>query len=78
MMVSTLVRLAAALSLLAPSFAQDRFFFENPEEEKTALSNIVEDEAPPPSGRKGKWLSPEYTLIYRNPLPIPQVKQPKQ
>ncbi|KAI9172636.1 Cupredoxin [Paramyrothecium foliicola] len=28
--------------------------------------------------RRKDWLSPEYTLLYRHPLPIPPVKQPKK
>lgn len=78
MRISALVQLTGALSLVTHSFAQDRFFLDIPEEEKNALSNIIEDDAPPPSQKKGKWVSPEYPLIYRNALPIPPVKQPKQ
>ena len=78
-MITTLARAAFALSLLSYSFAQDRFFSEIPTEEETALNNVVEDEAPPPSFNRGSgWESPVYNQIYASPLPIPPVKQPKK
>lgn len=78
-MISALARMALGLSMVTHTFAQDRYFSEIPAAEATALSQVVEDTPPPPSQRKGeKWISPEYTLIYKNPLPVPEVKQPKQ
>jgi len=47
-----------------------------PVEESIALANIVEDE-PTVTIMKEDWESPPYSLIYRNPLPIPPQKQPK-
>jgi hypothetical protein len=63
------------------SLAQTRFTKDIPAEEKEALQNIVEDE--PPSlatiqGDEDDWESPVYNDIYKNPLPIPPVKQPKK
>lgn len=79
-MLSQFAQVVFGLSMLTQSFAQDRFFSEIPQEETTALSQIVEDEPiPPPAFRGGSnWISPEYKQIYGNPLPIPPVKQPKQ
>ncbi|KAK2007728.1 bilirubin oxidase [Colletotrichum eremochloae] len=47
-----------------------------PEEEVTALAQIVEDNPEDIFTLAKDWLSPEYALIYRVALPIPPVKEP--
>ena len=58
-------------------FAQDDAPSNIPPEEAEALENIVEDDAGGVFKVLKDWESPEYNLIYRVPLPIPPVKQPK-
>jgi hypothetical protein len=80
-MVAGLARVALGLSLLTLCFGQNRFVKEIPAKEAEALKQIVEDEPPPLSALRGDeddWESPVYNEIYRNPLPIPPVKQPKK
>lgn len=48
-----------------------------PPEEAEALAQVVEDNPEDVMTIFKDWQSPEYPLIYRNPLPIPPVKQPK-
>lgn len=63
--------------------------YDIPPDEAEALAGIVEDAAPRVNltaravkretdliVKRKDNLSPEYPLIYRNPLPIPPVKQP--
>jgi bilirubin oxidase len=72
--------LAASLSLLISSATSqvDQFTSNIPPEEAAALAQIVEDgPADAPMLRKDST-SPEYSLIYKVPLPIPPVKQPKK
>ncbi|KAK1983292.1 multicopper oxidase [Colletotrichum cereale] len=47
-----------------------------PEEEVAALAQVVEDDPEDIITLAKDWLSPEYALIYRVPLPIPPVKEP--
>jgi hypothetical protein len=55
-----------------------RFFDDTPEEEKTALASIVEDDPADIVSIMAKdWESPEYPLLFREALPIPPAKQPK-
>ena len=44
--------------------------------EAAALKQIVEDVPEDIFTIAKDWLSPEYSLIYKVPLPIPPVKQP--
>jgi bilirubin oxidase len=77
-MLLKFVQVACGLSLFSFSLAQDRFFSENPIAEEEALSHIIEDKPGDLANKKKDWISPEYSLIYRQALPIPPVKQPKQ
>lgn len=79
-MVAGLSRVVLGLSLITVCLGQTRFVKEIPAAEKKVLEQIVEDEPPPPTALRGDdddWESPVYNQIYRNPLPIPPVKQPK-
>lgn len=81
-MFSKLASLAVASCLCVGGIAQQiqDLEYNIPAEEALDLSQIVEEEKPPliSAQRKGKDESPEFPLIYRMPLPIPPVKQPKQ
>jgi hypothetical protein len=77
-MLLKFVQVACGLSLFSFSLAQDRFFSETPIAEEEALSHIIEDKPGDLANKKKDWISPEYSLIYRQALPIPPVKQPKQ
>ncbi|RWA06493.1 hypothetical protein EKO27_g8612 [Xylaria grammica] len=77
-MFSKLASLAVASCLCAGTIAQRTLEYAIPPEEELALSQVVNDDEPAFSAAKGKEISPEFPLIFRNPLPIPPVKQPKQ
>jgi bilirubin oxidase len=77
-MFSKLASLALASCLCAGAIAQRTLEYDIPPEEALALSQLVDDDDPIFSIQKGKEISPEFPLIYRVPLPIPPVKQPKQ
>jgi hypothetical protein len=84
-MASRLFRVALGLSLLTKGICQvalnDRpaQFIDNiPDDEKMALASIVEDNPEDIMTIFKDWQSPEYPLIFRQALPIPPVKQPKQ
>ncbi|KAJ2976677.1 hypothetical protein NUW58_g8025 [Xylaria curta] len=76
-MFSKLASLALASCLYAGTIAQRTLEYEIPPEEAAALNSIVVDDDPIVTAKKGGE-SPPYPLIYRNPLPIPPIKQPKQ
>lgn len=84
-MLSKLARVAFGLFLLTRCVAQNatetpddpRYYSEIPEEEKAALASIIEDDPNDVMRIAKDWESPEYSLIYRTPLPIPPVKEPK-
>jgi len=78
-MFSKLTSLAAVASCLyAGGIARQVLESAIPPEEALRLSQIVEDEPPPPSSARKGQISPDFPLIFRQPLPIPPVKQPKQ
>ncbi|KAI0447314.1 Cupredoxin [Xylaria telfairii] len=77
-MLSKLASLAVASCLCAGAIAQRTLEYDIPPEEADALSKVIEDEEPTFFAAKGKQVSPVYPLIFRTPLPIPPVKQPKQ
>lgn len=68
--------LSLGLMLLKGSVAQRTFTYDIPPEESAALEAIIEDDPSDVFRLFKDWESPEYNLIYRNPLPIPPVKQP--
>lgn len=74
MLFHCIVALVAGLCL-SGSLAQDDLASNIPTEEADALENVVEDE-PNEFNLLKDWESPEYNLIFRVPLPIPQVKEP--
>ncbi|KAM0813349.1 putative Bilirubin oxidase [Seiridium cardinale] len=76
-MASKLSWLATASCLLTASLAQT-FDSNIPPEEAAALAQIVEDDPNDIFIVQKSDESPEYPLIYRVPLPIPPVKQPKK
>lgn len=66
----------ALLERLAVSQETQWVYYIPPEEEQ-ALASIVEDIPEDVVSIQAKeWLSPEYALIYKVPLPIPPIKQP--
>lgn len=75
-MLSKLNSLTLASCLLATSLGQ--LTSNIPPEEAAALAGIVEDDPGlgDAVGILKDWESPEYSLVYRNPLPIPPVKEP--
>lgn len=78
-MFSKLASLAVASCLFAGAIGQRTLEYDIPAEEALALSQVVDDDDLASSARKGGGdLSPEFPLIFRVPLPIPPIKQPKQ
>lgn len=75
-MLSKLAFLAFVPCFLGASSAQG-LQSNIPPEEAEALPQVVEDNAEDMMTIFKDWQSPEYPLIYRKPLPIPPVKQPK-
>ncbi|KAI1083361.1 Cupredoxin [Whalleya microplaca] len=67
----------ALACLCATSLAQRTFESHIPAEESLALSQIVEDDRGEITVSKDSE-SPEFPLIFRVPLPIPPIAQPKQ
>lgn len=66
----------ALLARLAVS-QETQWVYDIPPEEEQALASIVEDIPEDVVSIQAKdWLSPEYALIYKVPLPIPPIKQP--
>lgn len=57
--------------------SQTQFSVEIPESERVALENIVEDDSDDQMSVQKDWESPEYPLLFRSPLPIPPVLEPK-
>lgn len=56
---------------------ETQWIYDIPPEEEHALASIVEDIPEDVISVQAKdWLSPEYALIYKVPLPIPPIKQP--
>lgn len=56
---------------------ETQWVYDIPAEEAAALASIVEDDPGDIVSIQAKdWLSPEYALIYKVPLPIPPIKQP--
>lgn len=56
---------------------ETQWIYDIPPEEEQALASIVEDIPEDVISIQAKdWLSPEYPLIYKVPLPIPPIKQP--
>lgn len=56
---------------------ETQWIYDIPPEEEQALASIVEDVPEDVISIQAKdWLSPEYPLIYKVPLPIPPIKQP--
>lgn len=56
---------------------ETQWIYDIPPEEEQALASIVEDIPEDVISVQAKdWLSPEYALIYKVPLPIPPIKQP--
>ncbi|KAG8157246.1 hypothetical protein KVR01_012954 [Diaporthe batatas] len=56
---------------------ETQWIYDIPPEEAAALASIVEDDPGDVISIQAKdWLSPEYALIYKVPLPIPPIKQP--
>ncbi|KAK6851992.1 hypothetical protein PG995_012117 [Apiospora arundinis] len=84
-MLPILNSLALAACLATTSIAQGNvpndnghgYTYNIPPEEVQRLSQIVEDNADEVVSILKDGGSPEYPLIYRNPLPIPPIKQPK-
>ncbi|KKY33927.1 putative bilirubin oxidase [Diaporthe ampelina] len=69
----------ACLSLFARLIAsqETQWVYDIPPEEEQALASIIEDIPEDVISIQAKdWLSPEYALIYKVPLPIPPIKQP--
>ncbi|KAI0394793.1 Cupredoxin [Xylariaceae sp. FL0594] len=81
-MLLRLATLAVAASCRIPGTLGRVLQSAIPPQEAQQLSQLSGiDELPPASlvsAAKGKQISPEYPLIFRVPLPIPPVKQPKQ
>lgn len=78
-MFSKLASLAVASCLLAGAIGQRALEYDIPAEEALALSQVVDDDEPAFSALKGGGdASPDFPLIFRVPLPIPPIKQPKQ
>lgn len=69
--------MALAVCLVSGVVSRELVSRDIPVEESITLANIVEDEPSSVSIMKEDWESPPYSLIYRNPLPIPPQKQPK-
>lgn len=70
---------SACLSLFArlATSQETQWVYDIPPEEAQALASIVEDIPEDVISIQAKdWLSPEYALIYKVPLPIPPVKEP--
>lgn len=79
-MLSTINILTLVACLTTASIAQDNghgYTYNIPPEEAQRLSQIVEDNADEVVSILKDGGSPEYPLIYRVPLPIPPIKQPK-
>ncbi|KAK8117907.1 uncharacterized protein PG998_006188 [Apiospora kogelbergensis] len=79
-MLSTINILTLVACLATASIAQDNghgYTYNIPPEEAQRLSQIVEDNADEVVSILKDGGSPEYPLIYRVPLPIPPIKQPK-
>lgn len=56
---------------------ETQWIYDIPPEEAHALASIVEDVPEDVISIQAKdWLSPEYALIYKVPLPIPPIKEP--
>jgi hypothetical protein len=56
---------------------ETQWVYDIPPEEEAALASIVEDIPEDVISIQAKdWLSPEYPLIYKVPLPIPPIKKP--
>jgi hypothetical protein len=68
---------SVAALLCSSGLAQKVFEYNIPPEEALALSQIVEDDPDDDVSIYKDWESPEYSLIYRVPMPIPPQKQPK-
>ncbi|KAI1338635.1 Cupredoxin [Xylariaceae sp. FL0016] len=77
-MLSKFSYLAAASCLCAGAVAQQTFESQIPAEESAALSQIVEDDPGETVHITKDDESPPFPLIYKVPLPIPPVAQPKQ
>ncbi|KAI0401029.1 Cupredoxin [Xylaria palmicola] len=78
-MLTKLASLAVASCLCAGAIAQRTLEYDIPPEEAAALSTVIDDDDPVLSATSGGGdESPEFPLIYRVPLPIPPIKQPKQ
>ncbi|KAI0523776.1 Cupredoxin [Xylaria bambusicola] len=76
-MISKLASLAMVSCLCAGAIAQRTLEYTNPPEEEIAIAQALDEDEPILVARKS-GISPEYSLIYKKPLPIPPVKQPKQ
>ncbi|KAJ3579290.1 hypothetical protein NPX13_g1273 [Xylaria arbuscula] len=76
-MFSKLASLALVSCLCAGTVAQRTLEYTNPPEQELAISQALDEDEPGFTTLKGDE-SPEFPLIYRIPLPIPPVKQPKQ
>lgn len=68
--------LASAWCLLASCLSQGSLASAIPREERAVIDQSVGNTRSLVARKD--WLSPEYTLLYRTPLPIPPVKQPKK
>ncbi|GAP83355.2 putative bilirubin oxidase [Rosellinia necatrix] len=77
-MFSKLASLALVSCLCAGTIAQRTLEYDIPADEAAALAQVVDDDDSTFSAARKGDESPEYSLIYRKPLPIPPVKQPKQ
>ncbi|PVI06720.1 Cupredoxin [Periconia macrospinosa] len=78
-MFSKLIHMSVGFLILnrCNAQAQNKFSVEIPESERVALENIIEDDAGEEMSVQKDWESPEYPLLFRSPLPIPPVLQPK-
>ncbi|KAK8015953.1 blue copper oxidase cueO precursor [Apiospora marii] len=79
-MLSMINSLALAVCLATKALAQDNghgYTYNIPPEEAQSLTQIIEDDPRDIVTILKDGGSPEYPIIYRVPLPIPPVKQPK-
>ena len=76
-MFSKLASLALVSCLCAGTIAQRTLEYTNQAEEELAISQTLDEDEPEFTTFKGDE-SPEFPLIFRVPLPIPPIKQPKQ
>lgn len=76
-MLFNLGHLSLGLMILTQCHGQNNFLSEIPESESVALQSVIEDDPDGDMSVQKDWESPEYPLIFRSPLPIPPILQPR-